>query len=429
MANTLLTPSMITREALRVLHNNLVFVKGVNRQYSSEFAQSGAKIGSTVNVRKPNRSFVRTGQAMQTQQTNEVYTPLSLNRQWGIDVSFSSFDLTLSLDDFSKRILTPAMARLASQIDIDGLAMAITGNYTDGTATAGAGPVYNMVGTPGATPGTTGGSGLQQSGAPIVFLNAGMLLDNFAAPRDENRRIVMNPAAHAQSVSGLSGLFNDQTALAEQYRKGVLGAALGFEFAMDQNVYNLVSGATAKTNGTTSSNLAAGSTIAITGAGASGNVVAGDVFTVAGCYSVNPENQQSTGQLQQFVVTAPVTLNGSGAGTLNVSPTIKLAGAGIADGTVNALPNSGAVVAWASGTGAATAYPQNLAYHQDAFTLATADLELPKGVDFAARETYDGLSMRIVRAFDITSDMFPCRIDILGGWATLRPELACRITG
>src|ERR1035437_787054 len=129
MANTLLTPSMITREALRVLHNNLVFVKGTNRQYSSEFAQQGAKIGSTVNVRKPNKYFVRTGQVMQVQQTTETFVPLTLNRQWGVDVSFSSIDLTLSLDDFSKRVLTPAMARLASQVDMDGLSMAITGNY------------------------------------------------------------------------------------------------------------------------------------------------------------------------------------------------------------------------------------------------------------------------------------------------------------
>jgi hypothetical protein len=74
-------------------------------------------------------------------------------------------------------------------------------------------------------------------------------------------------------------------------------------------------------------------------------------------------------------------------------------------------------------------YAQNLAYHADAFTLGTADLEIPQGVDFAARESYDGISMRIVRAYDVSSDNFICRIDVLGGWATLRPELACRILG
>ena len=431
MANTLLTPSMITREALRVLNNNLVFIKGTKRQYSSEFAQAGAKIGSTVNLRKPNRYFVRTGQTMQVQQTNETYVPLTLNRQWGVDVSFSSLDLSLSLDDFSKRVLTPAMARLASQLDIDGLSMAITGAYADGTVTAGAGPVYNIVGTPGTTPGTSGGSAtlLQQYNAPICFLNAGMMMDNFAAPRDENRRIVMNPAAHAQSVSGLSGLINDSAAIAEQYRKGVLGNALGFEFAMDQNIYNFNSN-TGVSLGTIT--LTPGSANAsATGVTSGGIFPAGMAFTIPGVYSVNPENQQSTGQLQQFVVTATTTATTTTIASLPISPTPVLAGTGVAAGTVtyattSLLVGTATVV---TGTTASTSYPQNLAYHQDAFTLATADLELPRGVDFAARETYDGISMRIVRAFDITNDLFPCRIDVLGGWATLRPELACRITG
>ena len=427
--NSLLTSSLITREALRILHNNLVFVKGVNRQYSSEFAKTGAKIGSTVNIRKPNRYFVRTGQTMQVQQTSETYTPLSVNRQWGVDVSFSSSDLTLSLDDFSKRILSPAMARLASQIDMDGLSMAITGNYTDGTATTGAGPVYNCTGTAGTTPGTTGGSGLYQSTAPIIFLNAGMMLDNFAAPRDENRRIVLNPAAHAQSVSGLSGLYNDQGVIAEQYRKGVLGNALGFEFAMDQNIYNFNSN-TGVSLGTIT--IVPGSaTASATGVTSGGIFPAGMVFTMPGIYSVNPENQQSTGQLQQFVVTANTTATTTTIASLPISPTPILAGTGVANGTVTYSASSlltGTATVF-TGTSASTSYPQNIAYHQDAFTLATVDLEVPRGVDFAARETYDGISMRIVRAFDVTNDQFPCRIDILGGWSTLRPELACRVLG
>ena len=429
MANSLLTPSMITREALRVLHNNLVFVKGVNRQYNSEFAQAGAKIGSTVNIRKPNKYFVRTGQTMQVQQTTETYVPLAINRQWGVDVSFSSTDLTLTLDDFSKRILTPAMARLSSQIDIDGLSMAVTGNYSDGTATSGAGPIYNAVGTPGSTPGTVTGSGLQQAGAPIVFLNAGMMLDNFAAPRDENRRIVLNPAAHAQSVSGLSGLYNDSGVISEQYRKGVLGNALGFEFAMDQNIYNFTTG-TGTSLGTIT--MTAGSNVAsCTGVTSGGVFPAGTIFTIPGIYSVNPENQQSTGQLQQFVVTASTTATTTTIASLPISPTPIFSGTGIANGTITGpVANlAGATTTILSGTAASTAYPRNLAYHQDAFTLATVDLELPRGVDFAARETYDGISMRIVRSFDITNDQFPCRIDILGGWATLRQELACNIFG
>lgn len=442
MANNLLTPAMILRESLRILHNNLSFVRGINRQYSSEFAQTGAKIGSTVNVRKPNRYFVRKGPVAQVQATNETYVPLTMNTQWGVDVSFGTAELTLSLDDFGKRILAPQMAKLASQMDFDCLQGATLGYYTANSGTVYIPtPVYNCVGTPGTTPGTSGGSatGLAQYNAPICYLNAGLVLDNNSTPRDENRRIVLNPAAHAQSVAGLSGLFNNVDVIGDQYKKGVLGNALGFEFSMDQNIPTMTN--VALTTGTISSALTnASSSVAVTGCGNNLTVPAGAVFTLAGVFGVNPENQQSTGQLQQFVVTAPVTLNGSGAGTLVVYPAPKLAGAGIADGVVTTATGdftgsstgggSGTALTWfTNATGTANSSPQNIAYHQDAFTLATADLEIPGGVDFAARETYDGISMRIVRSYDVTNDQLVCRVDVLGGFTVLRPELACRIIG
>jgi hypothetical protein len=411
MANTLLTPSMITKEALRVLHNNLVFVKGVNRQYSPEFGKSGAKIGSTINIRMPNRYYVRTGANIAVQNTTETYVALTLNKQWGIDVSFSSAELTLSLDDFSKRVLGPAMARIASQIDLEGLAL-----YTD---------IYNMVGTVGTTPGSAaGGTGLLMYTTPGIYLNAGMMMDHTATPRDNNRKICLGPAAMASSVQGLSGLFNAQETIAEQYRKGLLGHALGFDFALDQNVATHQCGTRAVSGEiTVQATWSSGSTIALTGGAAT--IKKGDVLYITGVYMVNPENQQSTGVLQPFVVTADITM--SGTTNVAVSPTPKLAATGVPDGNINRVPTTNDTVFWFGATGAAG--PQNLAYHQDAFTLGTADLEMPKGVDFTGRETFDGISMRIVRAYDINSDQFPCRIDVLGGWKTLRPELACRITG
>lgn len=414
-SNSLLTPVQITRKALAILHNNLVFSRGVNRQYSQEFGKVGAKIGSTVNVRKPNRYYVRTGQSAAPQATSETYVPLTLNRQWGVDVAFSSAELTLSLDDFADRILSPAMARIASQIDYEGLSQFVN--------------VYNTVGTAGTTPGTSGGSatGLFQYNAPICYLNAGMMLDNNAAPRDNKRRVVINPAAMASSVSGLSGLYNSQQLVSEQYRAGVLGEALGFEFAMDQNV-NTLTVPTALSGGTPVATVTNGSaTISLSGLGsATGTIAAGTVFTVATVYGVNPENQVSTGQLQQFVVTSAATISGNAA-DVTVSPTPVVAGTGIANGTISNAATSQTAAFY---TGTATgSYAQNMAYHQDAFTLATADLEVPNGVDFAARESYDGVSMRIVRAYDVSNDSFVCRLDVLGGWATLRPELACRIVG
>ena len=425
MPNTLLTPTMITREGLRVLHNNLVFVKGVNRQYSSEFAVSGAKIGSVINVRKPNRYFVRTGPAMQVQNTAETSVPLALTRQWGVDVNFTSAELTLSLDDFSKRILTPAMAKIASQIDYEGLALFAS--------------VWNQVGTPGTTPGTGAVIGppttILDTNTVRPALNAGLLLDLNSTPRDENRRIVLHPAAMAGMAGGLSGLFQDQQLIAEQYRKGVLGTALGFEFALDQNVNTLTCGTRAGTV-VVDGNNQTGSTLNIRGLTAGTTIVAGEIFDITGVTGINPENQvlwnlpmtAAHGNIY-FVCTATTTASTGGLAAVPIAPSIKLAApATVADGTVAVLPVDVAAVNWGSGT-LSIAYPISLAYHQDAFTLATADLELPQGVDFAARETYDGISMRIVRAFDITNDQFPCRIDVLGGWAALRPEMACRITG
>lgn len=411
MANTLLTPTALLREALRVLHNNLAFARGVNRQYSKEFGISGAKVGSSINIRKPNRYFVRTGAAINVQNTTEAYTSLSLDTQWGVDVSFSSSELTLSLDDFSKRILTPAMARIASKIDETGLAL-----YTD---------IYNIVGTFATTPGSaSGGTGLLKYTVPGVYLNAGMVLDHSACPRDDNRRVILGPAAMASSVDGLSGLYNPQSRVSEQYKKGLLGQALGFEFAMDQNVATHTNGTRAISGEiTVQATWTTGANLTLTGGSAT--IKKGDVLTVAGVYMVNPENGQSTGILQPFVVTADTTM--SGTTTVPVSPTPKLASATVADGNINRVPTASDAVVWFGAT--ASVGPQNMAYHQDAFTLGTADLELPKGVDFAAREEYDGISMRIIRAYDVNSDQFPCRLDVLGGWKTLRPELACRITG
>jgi hypothetical protein len=418
MANTLITPTQVLREALRVLHNNLVFVKNVNKQYSKEFAISGAKVGATINVRLPNRYYVTKGTQLAPQTTNESTVPLTLTTNYQVGLSFTQQELTLSLDDFSKRVLVPSMARLASQIDQDGLALVSN--------------VFNQVGTPGTTPGTSGGSftyPLLNYNAPQVYLNAGMKLDNQATPRDENRWCVLNPAAMAASVGGLSGLFQDAKAIGEQYRKGVIGSALGFEFAMDQNVNMLTTGAHGGTP-VVAAGSQTGATLNTSGwtASVSNILTAGEIISVAGVNGVNPENQTTTGYLQNFVVTANCSSDSNGNVSIPIYPSIIVAGTGVANGTVTASPAANAPVTLMSGAGN-TSYPMNVAYHQDAFTLATADLEMPKGVDFAARETYEGISMLIVRAYDINYAQFPCRVDVLAGWACLRPELACRITG
>ena len=403
MANTLLTISMITREALMVLENNLTFTKGVNRQYDSKFGVEGAKIGTVLNVRKPPRYVGRTGTAIGIEDATETQVAVTLDTQFGVDITFTSEDLALKIDDFSKRFITPAVATIANKIDNDGM-----GLYTS---------IYNEVGTPGTTP-----------NALLTYLTAGVKLDDEAAPMDGGRTICITPLMQATIVDALKGLFQQSAAIASQYQRGQMGTAVGFEWYMDQNCNTHTSGAyttsaTPLMNGSTST----GATSIVTdGWNANASTVKlGDVFTIAGVNHVNPQSRQSTGELQQFVVTANTT-SSSGAMTIPISPAIKTT---TAFQTVDALPADGAALVFNGAE--STQSPTGIAHHKDAFTLAMADLPLPKGTDMAARVSDDqlGMSIRLIRDYDITTDKFPCRLDVLYGWAVLRPELACRISG
>ena len=401
MANTLLNISMITREALMVLENNLTFTKGVNRQYDSRFGVEGAKIGTVLNVRKPPRYVGRTGATLSVEDATETQVAVTLDTQFGVDINFSSEDLALKIDDFSKRFITPAVATIANKIDNDGL-----GLYT---------AIYNTVGTPGTTP-----------NALLTYLQAGVKLDDNAAPMDGGRTVCITPLMQATIVDALKGLFQQSSAIASQYQRGQMGTAVGFEWYMDQNVNTHTVGplgGTPLVNGST----ATGATTLVTDgwtASAAARLKKGDIFTIAGVNHVNPQSRQSTGTLQQFVVTADVSSDGSGNLTAAISPAIKTT---TAFQTVDALPADNAAITVLGA--ASTQSPTGLAHHKDAFTLAMADLPLPKGTDMAARVSDDqlGMSIRLVRDYDITNDKFPCRLDVLYGWATLRPELACRI--
>jgi hypothetical protein len=397
MPNVLLTISMITREALRVLENNLTFTKQVNRQYDDKFGVEGAKIGTTLNVRKPPRYIGRTGQNLVPEDAVETQVLVTLNTQFGVDLTFSSQDLALSIDDFSDRFIKPAVATVANKIDADGLALAAQ--------------IANSVGVPGTVP-----------NALLTYLLAGVKLDENAAPMDGLRSIVISPMMQATIVDALKGLFQQSNAIAEQYMRGQMGRAIGFDWFMDQNVSTITgstfsgapavttaaqSGATINTNGWTSTALKKGT-----------------VFTIAGVGAVNPQSRAATGSPQQFVVTADIA-DTAGAIALPISPAI--VGPGTSAQNVTALPGAGALLTVVGTTGVAS--PTGLAFHRDAFTLACADLPLPGGVDMAARisDKQLGMSIRMIRAYDINTDRFPCRLDILYGWAVLRQELACRI--
>lgn len=400
MGNSILTINQITRESLRILHNNLHFAKNVNRQYDDSFAKSGAKIGNTLRIRLPNQYTVRTGAALSAQDTEEESVSLSVSTQKGVDVTFTTEEMTMELDDFSQRILAPAMARLASEIDKDGLAQYVN--------------VYNAVGTAGTVP---------QSA--LVWLQAGAKLDDFACPRDDMRAITMSPGAQAFTVDALKGLFQQSNAIANQYADGEMGRALGFKWGMDQNVPSHTVGAhagnTIEVNGST---LEGATQIVCDGAPSSVTVYKkGDVITIEGVFSVNPETKISTGSLAQFVVTEDAVSVGADV-TVKIFPALITTGA---KQTVTALPANNADVTVIGATGATL--KQNLAYHRDAFILGMADLILPGGVDMAGRSSKDGMSIRMVRAYDINNDKLPARLDVLYGWLTARPELACRVVG
>ena len=402
MANSLLTIDMITRKGLAILENNLVLSRNINRQYDDSFAVEGAKIGSSLRIRLPDRALVTDGAALQTQDDNEQYTTLTVSTQKHVGINFTSAELSMQLDDFADRVLKPRISQLASSIDAD-----VANVFAS---------VGNSVGTPGTTPATA-----------LVMLQAQQKMNEAAAPMSP-RYLTVNPAANAALVNGLSGFFNPSDSISRQFKSGMMGEnVLGYEEVnMSQSIKAFLVGSRTATGGQTSATVTAegATTIAITGAGASATIEAGDVFTVGQCYAANPQTRESTGSLFQFVALADVTLDGSGAGTITVAP---MYSAAHPLATMTTLPGSGTAVTFL-GT-ASTTYPQNIAYHKDAFTLATADLILPQGVDMASRANHNGISMRIVRQYDINNDRMPCRVDVLYGYAAIRPQLACRVWG
>ena len=400
MSNSILTIDMITRKALEILENNLVITRNVNRQYDDSFAVEGAKIGSTLRIRLPDRALVTDGAALQVQDDNEQFTTLTVSTQKHIGVNFTSAELTMQLDDFAERVLKPRISQLASSIDAD-----VANAYKN---------IYASVGTPGTVPATS-----------LVLLQAQQKLNEAAAVMDP-RYATVNPAANAGLVEGMKGLFNPTDTISKQFKNGMMGTGvLGFdEINMSQSIKQHTTGSwgTAITVSSTVSTQGQ-STLGISFTGSSKTWNVGDIFTVAGVYAVNPQTRESTGSLQQFVVTQAVT--GSSSATLSISPALYTSDNALA--TVDSFPQSGAVVTMFGSS--ATQYPQNLVYHKDAITFATADLLLPQGVDMASRAVHNGISLRVVRQYDINNDRLPCRIDVLYGFSTIRPQMACRLWG
>jgi hypothetical protein len=392
---------MITRKALEILENNLVLTRNVNRQYDDSFAVEGAKIGSTLRIRLPDRALVTDGAALQVQDDNEQFTTLSVAQQKHIGVNFTTAELTMQLDDFAERVLKPRVSQLASSIDAD-----VANAYQT---------IFQSVGTPGTTPATS-----------LVLLQAQQKLNESAAVMSP-RYATVNPAANAALVEGMKGLFNPTSTISRQFKNGMMGEGiLGFEEVnMSQSIKVHTTGTRTGAHTVTTTIAAQGvNTINITGTGTQ-TLRRGDVFTIAGVFQVNPQTRESTGSLQQFTVLADATAVAGAYTGVQISPAIFTASNALA--TVDSFPQASAVVTFLGA--ASTQFPQNLVYHKDAITFATADLLLPQGVDMASRQVHNGISMRIVRQYDINNDRMPCRIDVLYGYGVIRPQMACRLWG
>ena len=409
MSNTLLTPDKILVKALDVLHAKLNFCGNINRDYDSQFAQTGGKIGSSLRIRLPEKYTVTTGATMQVQDSTEQSETLTVATQKHVAMTFTSQELTMDIDEFTDRKIVPAISVLASDIEQDALTMALD--------------AYNATGTTGTPPATL-----------LPYLQAKAKLNQYLAPMDNTRRSLIDSITSTSLVNGLQALQNDTAQVSNQYKEGEMGRAAGLNWAENDLLPVL-------TNGTRTGNILVdgaaptGATIALKALGSGTSIAKGEIFTIAGYFAVHPETKSVYSHLQQFTCTADTTASGTTIAALPISPAIVTSGA---YQNVSGAPGSDAVVILdggatmggvAASANASTSFGQTLVYHPDAFSFVTADLEdMSQYGAWGARQVMDNISMRIWRQGDIVNDTVPTRIDVLYGFKTLRPELACRVT-
>jgi hypothetical protein len=385
--------------------NSLVFASHVTRQYDSKFAQSGAKIGDTIDIRLPIRPVAKKGRVANVQDIVESRVSLTLDQQVNIALNYTSADMALSMDNFRERYIKPSVIPIANQIDLDGLLLTQK--------------VYNLFGTPGSA-----------ANDKQLWLNAGARLLNEGCPDDERWCTLVTPGTEAQVVGSLAGLYNPQTEISRQYERGRMFRAVGFDWYHDQNMYTHTVGALGGTplvdgaNQTGSSLLLKGWTHSV-----ATRLKKGDVFTVAGVYAVNPVSRVSTGELRQFVVTADAASDSGGGMTVAISPAltpVDSLGNAQQFQTVTASPADGAAIT-VVGT-ANTVSPMNLVFHPEAFALGMADLPMPKsGEAYRISDEELGVTMRVWESSDFVNDVHGVRIDVLYGWVCIYPQWAVRI--
>jgi hypothetical protein len=401
--NELLTDDVISKEALMIVENSLTLTKKIARRYESKFAKDGNKIGDSLNVRLPVRWVGREGENMAPEGAQERAVLMKIDRLIGQDLEFSNVDLTLKIEQFKERYLDTACAAIANRID-----KAVAEQYKF---------IPNATGTPGTVP-----------NALDPYFDASVLLSNYGVPAGK-RNIVLSPRMEATIVNALKGLFQAARAVADQYETGGMGHVIGFDWDMDQNITAHTVGALGGTplvNGSAQS----GSTIVTDGwtAAAATRLKQGDVVTFALSDGVNPQNREDTGDLRMFAVTADTASDGSGNLTIPIFPAMTLSGP---YQNVNAGPldNAAVKIFGDPSAYASKVTKQALAFHKEWLQAAFVDLELPKGMEMAARAKSNklGIAIRLVKGYDIRTNQHLCRLDVLFGLKQTYEDFACRI--
>jgi len=409
MSNNLITTSIFAKAAVKILDNELVMGSRVYRGHESDFDKkvNGYEPGQTISVRKPNQFKVRKGATASNQDIVEGSTTITVNKQIGVDFKLTSVERTMHITELAERVIKPAMVPLANEIDRDLHTLAMT-NF------------YNWVGTPG---------GALDSYSK--WLKGPQRLKEMAVPMDDVAGVI-SPADEASLLGSLSSTYVQQIA-SSAIREGAVGRLASVDTYVTQNAPVLTTGS--RTNGLVNGASQAvtydaaqakkwGQTLNADGLGASATIKAGEVFTIAEVYAVNPVTKQVLPYLQQFVVTEDVTADGSGAATLSIQPAIITTGA---FQTVSAAPADNAVITWVGS--ASQNYQQNLIFHRNALSLVVVPLVMPDGATGGARESYKNLSVRVQPYYDGTNDVSNWRLDVLYGCAAIDPRLGTRING
>lgn len=403
MANSLVTIDMVTREALRIAHEKCQFLGTTDRQYDDSYAKTGAKIGSALRVRKPNQYSRTTGsRVMDVQEQSEQTGTITVATQDHVDMRFNSAELALSIDEISKRYIEPAMSVLVSGIESDYIAASTKATY-------------NVAGTAGSPP-----TDLVAVGLARAKLNQGL------APKDGNRFIQCDSVTMGGLVNGLKGLFQDSTQIKEQYREGMIGRTAMADWYENDRMWTLTNGSDVTVTMAAAAAVVDGGSV-MTMASVASAPATGAVFTIPGIYQCHPETKASLGVLQQYViVSGTTTIQTVSPATILTGPRQNVCSAAGAQLTPASFDGTGIVPVFVGA--ASTSYIQNLMYHKEAFQFVTADLPIMDDAAKCVRRNQDGLSLRVWQASDIRNDELLMRIDILYGFAALRPEWACRIT-